>query len=89
MVGTDTITTTTVRPDRKQYLFDDETFNASVGKSSVWKVTLYVDTDDLTDSEKEAVEKKLGAESQEAGISFGSVQEALNFLRSRIKRSHA
>lgn len=87
IVGTGTITT--VRPDRTQYLFDDESFNASVGRPSVWKVTCYVDVDDLADSEKEAVEKTLDAENQKTGISFGSAQEAIDFLRSRIKRPHA
>lgn len=79
-------TLATVRPDRAQYLFDDETFDAVLGKSSNWKVTFYFDVDDLTNSEKEAIERKLDADDQETGISFGSTQEAIDFLRSRIKR---
>ena len=86
IVGTGT--TATVRPDGTQYLFDDETFDVSLGRPSVWKLTCYVDIDDLTDSEKETVEKKLDADNQ-AGVSFGSAQEAIDFLRSRIKRPHA
>ena len=86
MVSTGTMTT--VRPNQAQYLFDDESFDASVRRASVWKVTCYVDIDDLTDSEKGTIEKKLDADNQEAGVSFGSAQEAIDFLRSRIKRPH-
>jgi len=79
-------TLATVRPDRAQYLFDDETFDAAPIKFSNWRVTFSFDVDDLTDSEKEAIERKLDADDQESGVSFGSTQEAIDFLRSRIKR---
>lgn len=82
-------TVATVRPDRAQYLFDDETYDAVLIKSSTWRVTYPLDVDELTDSEKEAIIKKLDADDQETGISFGSPQEAIDFLRARIKRPHA
>lgn len=86
MVGTGTAAT--IRPDRTQYLFDNERFDAVLIKSSTWRVTYRLDVDDLTDSEKETITKKLNAEDQEGGVSFGSSQEAIDFLRSRIKRPH-
>lgn len=86
---TETGTVATVIPDRNQYVFDDEGFDASFAKHSVWKVTFHVEVDDLTDFEKEAIEKKLDSEDQEKGVSFGSVKEAIDFLHSRIKRPSA
>ena len=43
--------------------------------------------DYLTDQEKAVIEKKLDAEDTTSKLTFGSAQEALNFLRSRMKRS--
>jgi hypothetical protein len=79
-------TVATIRPDRTQYLFDGETFDAVPLKSSTWRVSYHLDVDELTDSEKEAIVKKLDADDQEAGVLFGSSQEAIDSLRSRIKR---
>ncbi len=86
---TETGTVATVIPERGQFVFDDESYDASVVKHSVWRVTFPIEIDDLTDLEKEAIERKLDAEDQEKGVSFGSVKEAIDFLHSRIKRPSA
>ena len=43
--------------------------------------------DYLTDQEKVVIEKKLDTEDAHPKRTFGSAKEALDFLRSRIKRS--
>lgn len=55
--------------------------------SFVWEIKESVG--DLTDEEVQVIEKKLDAENEEPKITFGSAQEAIDFLRSRIKRPHA
>jgi hypothetical protein len=54
--------------------------------SSSWKIVF---VDDFTDEEKNTIEKKLHAEDAEPKLSFGSAREAIDFLRTRMKRPHA
>ena len=56
------------------------------GDAPGWKVVFI---DDFADAEKDAIERRLDAEDSEPKIAFGSAKEAVDFLRSRIKRSHA
>ena len=55
--------------------------------SFVWEMKEIVG--DLTDEEARVIEKKLDVEDKEPKITFGSAQEAIDFLRSRSKRPHA
>lgn len=61
-------------------------YDVVVIDSSHWRIVF---VDDFTDEEKDTIEKKLDAEGTDPTLTFGSAKEAIDFLRSRIKRPHA
>lgn len=63
--------------------YDDRRYDVVFGSSDVWNIVF---VDYLTDQEKAMIEKKLDADDANPKLTFGSAKEALDFLRSRMKR---